>query len=198
MKKKKRSLENFKFIIVAVILVTAVLVYFNHLGNNSSKRKEKVTKSEMQELETYDFISNYPKTPRDVVKMHCRFFKLFYGEGVSDEDLVVLNQQLRYLYSQELIQLNSENDNLVNLKKNISRMKEEGYNYLVYELPEASQVKYYTSEGREMAALEITLTLDTSDSKAYMYVVYVLVKENDNWKIYAWGAPDMSNRNVDN
>ena len=45
MKKKKRSLENIKFIIVAVILVTAVLVYFNHLGNNSSKRKEKVTKS---------------------------------------------------------------------------------------------------------------------------------------------------------
>ncbi|MBO6114206.1 MAG: hypothetical protein J6P57_04020 [Lachnospiraceae bacterium] len=192
MKKKKGSLETVKFVLVAIFLVAIVLIYFNHLGNRSSKRKEAATKSEMEELETFDFISNYPKTPRDVVKMHCRFFKLLYGEGVSDDDLVILNQQVRNLYSQEILAFNTENDNLVNLKKNIQKMKDEGYNYKVYELPEASQVKYYKREGREMAALEITLTLDTSESKSYMYVVYVLIKENDKWKIYAWGAPDMS------
>ena len=192
MKKKKGSLETVKFIVVAIFLVAVVLIYFNHLGNRSSKRKEEATKTETDELETYDFISNYPKTPRDVVKMHCRFFKLMYGDGVSDDDLVILNQQVRNLYSQEILAFNTENDNLVNLKKNINKMKEDGFNYKFYELPEASQVKYYKRDGREMAALEVTLTLDTSESKSYMYVVYVLIKENDDWKIYAWGAPDMS------
>ena len=192
MKKKKGSLETVKFILVAIFLVAIILLYFNHLGNRSSKQKAAAAKTEMEELETYDFVSNYPKTPRDVVKMHCRFFKLLYGEGVSDDDLVILNQQLRYLYSQEILAFNTENDNLVTLKKNITKMKEEGYNYKVYELPEASQVKYYKSDGREMAALEVTLTLDTSESKAYMYVTYVLVKEDDNWKIFAWGAPAMN------
>ena len=192
MKKKKGSLETVKLVLVAIFLVVIVLIYFNHLGNRSSKRKAEATKTETEELCVYDFVGNYPKTPRDVVKLHCRYFKLLYGDGVSDDDLVILNQQVRNLYSQEILAFNTENDNLVNLKKNITKMKEEGYNYKVYELPEASQVKYYKSDGREMAALEVTLTIDTSDSKAYMYVLYVLVKENDNWKIYAWGAPAMN------
>lgn len=192
MKKKKGSLETVKFVLVAIFLVIIVLIYFNHLGNRSSKRKAEATKTETEELSVYDFVGNYPKTPRDVVKLHCRYFKLLYGDGVSDDDLVILNQQVRNLYSQEILAFNTENDNLVNLKKNITKMKEEGYNYKVYELPEASQVKYYKSDGREMAALEVTLTIDTSDSKAYMYVLYVLVKENDKWKIYAWGAPAMN------
>ena len=121
MKKKKGSLETVKFVVVAIFLVAVVLIYFNHLGNRSSKRKEEATKTETDELETYDFISNYPKTPRDVVKMHCRFFKLMYGDGVSDDDLVILNQQVRNLYSQEILAFNTENDNLVNLKKNIQK-----------------------------------------------------------------------------
>ena len=195
---KKDKLQTVKFILVAIFLVAIVLIYYNHLGNLSANKKKKVNKTELQELSDYDMVGNYPKTPRDVVKLHCRYFKMMYGEGVSDDDLVVLNQQVRNLYASDLIMINEENDNLVKLKKNIEKMKEEGYSYQVYELPEASQVKYYTKDGAEMAALEVTLTINTSDSKAYMYVLYVLKKENDKWKINAWGATPSGGQSISN
>ena len=200
MKKKKNknsNLENFKFVFVAILLVTVVLVYFNHIGNLSSEKKKATSKTELEELISYDMSGNYPKTPRDVVKLHCRYFKILYGNNsVTDDDLVLLNQQLRSLYASELLLINGENDNLVSLKKNIEKMKEDGYTYQVYELPEASQVKYYTKDGMDMAALEITLTINTSDGKAYLYVLYVLMKEDDKWKIYAWGAPSTSSSTI--
>ncbi|MBQ9609258.1 MAG: hypothetical protein IJV15_07445 [Lachnospiraceae bacterium] len=200
MKKKKNknsNLDNFKFVFVAILLVTVVLIYFNHVGNLSSEKKKAANKTELEELVSYDMYGNYPKTPRDVVKLHCRYFKMLYGDkGITDDDLVLLNQQIRNLYASELLLINGENDNLVSLKRNIEKMKEDGYTYQVYELPEASQVKYYTKDGKDMAALEITLTINTSDGKAYMYVLYVLKKEDDKWKIYAWGAPSTSSSTI--
>lgn len=188
MNKKESAFEKIKFVIVIAIFVVIFLVYFNHLSNNSSKRKAKVEKSEIEILTGYDMVNDYPKTPRDVVKLHCKFMKTLYKtKDISDEELVVLNQQVRNLYSSELLKYNPENDNLVDLKKNIQKTKDEGYTYQMYELPEASQVTQYTKDSVEYATLEVALTVDTSDGKGYVYERYVLIKENNQWKIHVWG-----------
>lgn len=191
--KKKKDTSSIKTIIVAVVLVFIVLYYFNHLSNKSSiERSDKVV-TELELLTNYDMLAEYPKTPRDVVKLHNRYFKLFYGEELTDDELVILNQQVRYLYASELLMMNDENSNLKALKDNIEKMKEEKYTYKSYELPEPSQIIYYTQEGIEMATLEVVITVDMEDSMGYVYMQYVLVKENEQWKILTWGNSQMGN-----
>lgn len=187
MDKKKNTLSSIKTTVIALVLVIIVLVYFNHLSNKSSQERTKRVETEVEQLINYDMLGEYPKTPRDVVKMHCRYFKIFYSESLSDDELVLLNQQVRHLYSKELLSYNPENINLNELKDNIEEMKKEKYSYRVYELPEASQIKEYTQNGVNMATMEITVTLDMDDSMGYMYIQYVLVEEDGKWKIQGWG-----------
>ena len=65
------------------------------------------------------------------------------------------------------------------------------------ELPEASQVKYFKADGNEMAKLEIKCTLKTEDGKGYLYLDYLLIKENGRWKIYGWEPSNVGQSNSD-
>ncbi len=187
---KQKSGISIKSVIVVILLIAIVLFYFNYLSNRSSEQKTQREIDELTALSEYDMITEYPKTPRDVVKLHCRFFKVFYGQELTDDDLYILNQQIRHLYSTELLSYNSEPDTLKSLKKSIENMRSEKYEYKSFLLPEASQVKTYTQNGREMATMEVEITLDTKDSAGYLYLQYVLVKENEQWKILAWGESE--------
>lgn len=187
MEKNKKKGSNIKGIIVAVFLVVIVLLYFNHLSNRSSKRRTQQEASELQQLMEYDMTLDYPNTPRDLAKLHNRYFKAFYGQTLSDDELETLNEKVRNLYCSDLLMVNAESIALDNLKKNIEDMREEGYVYKRYILPEASQVQTFTRNGREMAMLEVTVVVNTGKDVGYRYVEYIMVKEDNVWKIYGWG-----------
>lgn len=189
-KGKNSKASILKTVILALFFVVIFLVFFNSLSNRASKERTKETATEIDLLMNYDLFGNYPRTPRDVAKLHNRYFEMLYGKGVTDEELVVMNQKIRGLYSGELLMYNDENTNLNKLKDNIEAVKEVGYEYRSYELPEASQVLYYTQDGKEMATLEVKIVLNVEKGMEYMYVKYVMVKENDQWKIHVWGISD--------
>lgn len=191
MAKKQKSGISIKSIVAAVLCIALVLFYFNYLSNRSAKQKTQRQLDELAALSGHDMVNEYPKTPRDVVKMHCRFFKVFYGQSLTDDDLYTLNKQIRYLYATELLDYNSEDAMLKSLKSNIEKTGKEKYKYKSYILPEASQVKTYEQKGKEMATMEVQIMVDTKDSGGYAYVQYVLVKENGQWKILAWGDSNM-------
>lgn len=186
MEKKKKG-SNIKGIIIAVILAAIVLLYFNYLSNRSSRRRTQQEASELQQLMEYDMTLDYPNTPRDLAKLHNRYFKAFYGQSLSDDELEVLNAKVRNLYCSDLLMINAESTSLDNLKKNIEDVKKEGYVYKRYILPEASQVQTFTRNGREMATLEVTVVVNADKEVGYRYVQYIMVKEDGVWKIYGWG-----------
>ena len=187
MVKKEKKNSNIKTITIAVFLVALVLFYFNHLSNKSSEKKTQSQKDELDKLCDYDMLNDYPKTVRDVVKLHNRFFNVFYGQDVDDDELKTLNSNIRELYSSELCKINPESTMLVQLKKDIATMKDKDYFYKSFELQEASQIKYYNQNGQDMATMVATVTVGKGNSIGYIYVQYVLVKENEQWKILAWG-----------
>lgn len=187
MAKKKETGGNAKSILVAIFLVGLLLFYFNHLSNNTANRRTAAQKSEIEQLSEYDYVREYPKTPRDVVKLHNRYLKLFYGQSLKDDELEVLNNNIRRLYCKDLLFMNPEESSLGSLKADIKNMKEEKISYKLCELPEGSQVTTYSKDGKEYANLEVQITLNTKDQRGYLYVEYVLIKENDQWKIYGWG-----------
>ncbi len=187
---KNSKLSGLKTVFLAIFFIVIFLVFFDHLSNRAGEKRTDETASEIELLMEYDMYGNYPKTPRDVAKLHNRYFEIFYGEGLTDDELVVMNQKIRNLYSSELLMYNEENTNLQKLKDNIQAVDEAGYTYRSYELPEASQVQYYTQDGKEMATLEVKIVFNVSGGMEYMYVKYVMVKENDQWKIHVWGISD--------
>lgn len=191
MSKEKRSrLSRIKSIVLALFFIVIFLVFFNSLSNRAGEKRTEEEATEIELLMEYDMYGNYPKTPRDVAKLHNRYFEVLYGEGLSDEELVVMNQKIRSLYSSELLMYNDENTNLQNLKDNIEAVGEAGYEYRSFELPEASQIEYYVQHGIEMATLEVKIVFNVEEGMEYMYVKYVMIKENDQWKIHVWGISD--------
>lgn len=179
-----------KTVIVALVFVTIFFVFFKGLNERGEERRTKETAEEIEFLMGYDIFGNYPKTPRDVAKLHNRYFKILYGKAVTEEELVAMNQKIRGLYSSQLLQHNEVNANLNQLRDNIAAVNEAGYEYRSYELPEASQIIYYTQEGVEMATLEVKIVFNVENGMEYMYVKYVMIKENDQWKIHVWGISD--------
>ncbi len=190
MAKGKRRSSGLKTVILAIFFVVIFLVFFKSLSDRAGEKRTEEAATEIDYLMNYDLYGNYPRTPRDVAKLHNRYFEILYGEGVTDEELVVMNQKIRGLYSSELLMYNDENTNLNKLKDNIEAVEEAGYEYRSYELPEASQVVYYTQEGKEMATLEVKIVLNVKNGMEYMYEKYVMVKENDQWRIHVWGISD--------
>lgn len=188
--KKNSKLSDLKTVVLAIFFIVIFLVFFNSLSDRAGKERTKGTATEIELLMNYDLYGNYPKTPRDVAKLHNRYFEMLYGEGVTDEELVVMNQKIRGLYSSELLLYNDENANLNKLKDNIEAVAEAGYEYRSFELPEASQTEYYTQNGKEMATLEVKIVFDVEEGMEYMYVKYVMIQENGQWKIHVWGISD--------
>lgn len=196
MANKTQKSITVKSIIVAVFFVVLVLSYFNHLSNKSATRRSDAQKTEIQTLMDYDMEMEYPNTPRDVAKLHNRYFKLFYGQSLSDEELSSLNKKVRMLYCHDLLVANPEADSLLKLKNDIEAVKEAGYTYKLCELPEASQVETFTKDGSEMASLEVRITVNTKETMGYIYRQYLMIKEDGCWKIYGWGESPMSNESL--
>ena len=196
MANKTQKSITVKSIIVAVFFVVLVLSYFNHLSNKSATRRSDAQKTEIQTLMDYDMEMEYPNTPRDVAKLHNRYFKLFYGQSLSDEELSSLNKKVRMLYCHDLLVANPEADSLLKLKNDIEAVKEAGYTYKLCELPEASQVETFTKDGSEMASLEVRITGNTKETMGYIYRQYLMIKEDGCWKIYGWGESPMSNESL--
>ncbi len=181
-----------KSIIIAVFFVVLILAYFNHLSNKTAAQRSDAQKTEIENLIDYDMGENYPNTPRDLAKLHNRYFKLFYGQSLSDDELEALNKKVRHLYCHDLLVQNPEAESLTKLKQDIAEVNEAGYVYKLCELPVASQVETFTRDGKEMASLEVRIRISTPDKVGYIYRQYLMVKEDDCWKIYGWGESPMS------
>lgn len=194
MKNKKEKNSLIKTITLAVFFAAVILIYFASLTNRNSGVKHKPNKNEVNELLEYDMVNNYPKTARDAVKLHCRYSKLVYGNKISDKELDTVVHKMRYLYSEELLKYNPEQTALKNMKNDISKMEETGYTYRSYTLPEASQIQYYTQNDKEMATMEVSITMGNSNDVGYYYQQYVLVKENNQWKILGWADSQLGNQ----
>ena len=194
MAKSSHKSTTIKSVILAVFFVALILFYFNYLSNKSSTIQNTTQKEELQKLLEYDMTLDYPNTPRDVAKLHNRYFKLFYGQSLSDEVLEKLNEKVRNLYCSELLAINPKDESLQRLKADIKDMKEKSLKYKLCELPEASQVETFTKDGKEMASLEVQITLNSSDEMGYFYQQYIMVKENGLWKIYGWGESARANQ----
>ncbi len=195
---KKINTKSFTMIIL--VLVIAGLGFYTYLINQTKKQQKTVYKTEAQQLLEYDFEENYPKTVRETVRLHCKYLKNVYNRKFGEEDLSVVNSNIRKLFDEELLTYNPEEQQLQELKKDIALYKEKKQKFVSYSLEESSQVEYNTEEEKEYAKITATLNITVDSVAVFVEQEYLLRKdESGRWKILGWQSvkPDVDENKGD-
>lgn len=187
----KKGTKTFTLIIFFAALI-ALGSYF-YVTNKADNSQEVTTTSEKDILLNYDMAGNYPKTVREAVKMHCRYLKYIYNEGLAkdftEDDLFVMNQKMRQLYDDELLEINQADQQLKALNKEMEVYKVKKQKIVSYTLAEASQIEYNTDNGKEYAKMRVTIAMRIDGSSFSADEEYILRKDAEGkWKILGWQA----------
>ena len=92
-----------RILIVFVVLAIAVVGLFFYVSNRAKAIEEgKVNQmTPVQEILSRNLETNYPPTPKEVLKFYSEITRCFYGEEYTDEELVKLAKLSRKLFDDE-------------------------------------------------------------------------------------------------
>lgn len=188
---KQKGIAQFigTFIMIGCVLI---FLFYRTVDNNRKSEEAKKGKlTEYDKLAEYDYVGDYPKTVKEVMKLHCRYLKYLLGNDPDklpeDEQVEALCISMRNLYDLRLLDKNSETDNISNLKNEIAAYKEEGLKIIGFDMPESSQVRYATQNNIETAEVDLTVNMKVKGITATKEETYLLAKDAlGRWKILTW------------
>ena len=105
-KSRKKKGNGTIRVVVAVCILGVMLVgfyyYLAHKSSAGSEEETKVTKS--QQVLMRNLESNYPPSPKEVVKYYCDITQCFYNEEHTEEEIEELGRQIQKIYDSELVE----------------------------------------------------------------------------------------------
>lgn len=176
--------------IVVIIIVGAFIVGL-YLTLTRGKRENKfepaVTTSEASNLLAKDLAANYPGTAREVMKTYCRITQCLYSEELEDDEIEKLIDQLRVLYSDELLAIN-DRDSMISLARGeIKHYNSNNMTINSYHVEESGEITYYRNDNPPRAIVDIYFTIKTDKEFSRSYEEFVLIQNDDGqWKILGW------------
>jgi len=185
LKKAKRSITNI-FTVISLLAVILVLFIVNRSQKADKLKETSMEKlSEVQKILEMDFENEYPRSPREVAKLHGDMTRLLYS-GIEDEEIKELAVKIRELCDQELLEQNPMEQYLKDLYSDIALWRKVNRkienNFVVNEEQETIVKK----DGKEYATAYISFTI-TEKVKTSELRKYLMRKdENNRWKILGW------------
>ena len=103
--RKKQNQNGVKVLIIGIILVCLVLGYYFYLSQRaaSQKQENEVKITEVQNALLRNLDTNYPPTPREVLKCYCQMAQCLYNESYTEEEFEALALKIQTLYDAELV-----------------------------------------------------------------------------------------------
>ena len=164
-----------------------VLATFIYQSQRADKIKETTLEklTEVEKMLKTDLEKDYPKTPRELAKLHGDMTRLLYS-GIEDDEIKELAIIIRDLYDKEFLDNNPKEKYLKNLYSDIALWREMKRkienNFVVNEQDEELIVK----DGKEYATAYISFTI-TEKGKTTELRRYIMRKDEENkWKILGW------------
>lgn len=192
-----KKMNNKGFVLLIIVLMMAGLFYYVYLSDNGGNDQNVTASSETERLLHYDFENDYPKTVRETVKLHNKYLKAAYNGSFSEDELAIVNQNIRQLFDLDLLNYNSETDQLAGLKEEIETYQNEKKKIVNFSVAEGSQVQYNTEEGKEYAKIKVTLVLKVEGSSISVDEEYLLRQDEEGrWKILGWQAVKTASNNA--
>lgn len=183
--------KGMKGIIILFFGGLCILGIFFRMNNKKTpgSEEEKVAKvTAVDEVLQRNLVTNYPNSPKEVVKYFAEITKCYYNEDLSEDGKLeeVANQMLK-LYDDELVSYKTHMDYLFDLQSDINFYKENGYTISSYAPSASTDVFYFREDGFDWARLYCAFTIKSGQYRKTINEVFVLRKdENSHWKIYGW------------
>lgn len=184
--KKARKPMSAIFTLISIAAVVLVLIYVNQSKQADNLKETSLKKiTEVEKLLELDLDNDYPKTPREVAKLHGDMTRLLYS-GVEDDEIKNLAVKIRELCDDEFLDNNPEEQYLANLYTDIALWLQVDrqiiYNVVVNEEKE----EFYEEDGREFATAYISFTITEKEQTSELRYYIMRKDNNDRWKILGW------------
>lgn len=181
-------------IVVAAILIIALLVgsfyFYSRRQSKASVDDKGVT--EVEKLITKDLDSNYPKTPREVVKLYNRIITAYYAESFKEQELEKLTKQAWKLFDEDLQANNPVATYYASVTADIENYKAISKMITQSDVCSSEDVTYKTDGEDKIAFVTTSYFIKEGKDYSRTYETFVLRKDAaGRWKIlvYYQSAP---------
>ncbi|MBO4905345.1 MAG: hypothetical protein J5367_09005 [Lachnospiraceae bacterium] len=177
-----------RVIIVFLVLAIAVVGLFFYISNRSKVVAEgKQQMSVVNTILSRNLETNYPPTPKEVLKFYSDITQCFYGEEYTDEELVKLATLSRKLFDDELVANQTDEQYLSALKMDIATWKKDNKVISSYSVSASTDVQEYSYDGYEWAQLYCIYTVRMGTEIAPVSEHFIMRKDDrGHWKILGW------------
>lgn len=171
---------------ILVLLLVGFYYYLSHKTDTNGKGEEtKVTKTQQVLLRNLE--TNYPPSPKEVVKYYCDITQCFYNEIHTDEELEELALQIQLLYDEELIANQTQEEYLQKLVVDVAAMQSQELVISSYATSSSTDVEYFTEDGFEWARMYCSFSIRRGTELINTNERFLLRKDEEgHWKIYGW------------
>ena len=172
--------------VLAVMVITVCALYY-YLVNKVERSDPEVETSAVEDVLLKNLETDYPTTDREVIKYYNESMRCYYGENPTDEELKKLADKAMELYDAELVDYQSEEMYIEDLKAEIAAFAASDTVLSHVALSSSTAVDYYTYNGRECAQIRCIYTMRQKTGLMTIKEVYVLRKDDSGrWKILGW------------
>lgn len=191
-----KRFKGMKGIIIMIVLAGLIVGYYFYLSNSTSSpaampEEEVVTMTMSQVALSRNLDSNYPPSPREVVKYFSEITQCYYNEEHEEAEVVALGLQMRKIYDDELVANQSEEEYLDLLKKDIDEYKANSRTIFNYSPSSSVDVETFSEDGYEWARLYCVYDVKQEGMLYQTTLCFILRKDAENhYKIYGWKKID--------
>ena len=179
-------------LVFCAVMVLLVVGYYYYLSNRNVPQPEEAVPEEevltpTQEVLLRNLDTNYPPTPREVVKYFSEITQCFYNEENTEEEIEALGLKIRELYDDELVENQTEENYLASLKFDIEEFKKNNRTISSYAPSSSVDVDTFSEDGYDWARLYCIYGIKQGELLYNSNIVFVLRKdEQGHYKIYGW------------
>ena len=178
--------------VIGILLMVAVIgvAIFSWKGKfaekSPSQEKSTVAKRQKDALEKIKAIDqkiteSYPSKPEELVELHNELMSICYREPLDDEAITQYVKTIRRIYSTKFNELNPEENQISQIKKERETMAGEQMQLVANETS-----KVYVAKDAQGEAVSAEVNVIHATDKGSLQRTYLLNKEDGLWKINGW------------
>ena len=172
-------------VIAAVICVVVVCGCFYLVSEqNKSSVEDNVQLTNVQKITTRNLETDYPATPREVVKLFNKILKCYYGETWTDQEIKDLTSQAWNLFDPKLQEQNPKENYLISVQLEVQDYKERGRSISQTSVCDSNEVKFIQDGEDEIAYVSASYFIKDGKQHNNTHEMYVLRKDEEGrWRI---------------
>ena len=182
-KARKRTAAT---ITVMTLFAIIILLFYYYWANRVTPIQDtSANLSETEKIMALDLETQYPKTPRETVKVFARIMKALYNNP-KDDEIEPLALKIRELYDTEFLENNPESSYLNNLVTDIASWKEEDRRITNFLLTNEDLEQEKEIDGVKYSVNYVSYTIQEKGKFTETWKVLLRQSEEGNWKILGW------------